>query len=736
MAVSRVVVRGTGAVLTRRWGPRPGALVVAAALTLPLFVTGIPLVPHTGVEALVYDVVLFNAAPVLAVVFCVRAGRRNPDERVVWWGAALTMALTMAGNVAFGLAAAQPGGAPYPSAADAWWLASYLPLFVVPPALLRLRLRRLRITTWLDGLIGALGVTAVAVVFGIGPWLETPGLSGLAAAVTLAYPIADVLILALVGAVVAVVGLRADRLLVLTCVVLANKSVGDLLLTAEQADGGYVPGGPLDLLWIGNAVLIAAAAVYLPGPVRLRVADATGTSWRAVVVPLACTGASLVVLGLEWGDVRLGVGELCAVGCLLASMARTALTVPELRALHDARRQASTDELTGLTNRRGLVREAEQHLAAGRRVALALVDLDGFKAVNDGLGHAAGDELLRRLAERFRGAIRPGDLVARLGGDEFAVLLPDATSADAHQCARRVHELACRPVDLDGVSTRVGASVGIAGAPDQAGTVAELLHHADVAMYAAKARRGGVRWYAPGGADAVTSDEPEVPDGSLLFRPWQGTRDRVLAAVALVRTNASLPLDPAGVAVLDDVLRAVAGWWDVAPVPAVVTVTAADMTTSRVPDRIAAALLRSGLPAAALVVSLDRDALVAHPDGVPPLLAALRTRGISSAVPALGTGALALVTLQDLPADRVLLDRALTRDVVRNRRANLVVAHTVALARALGSTVLAESVDEDSDAALVRLGCEVLHPAAPMPPEEFARRLRRSDPVPPSPVAG
>jgi hypothetical protein len=87
------MVRGPGGVLTRRWRPRPGALVVVAALTLPLFVTGIPLVPHTGVEALLYDVVLFNAAPVLAVVFCVRAGR-NPGERVVWWGAALTMALT------------------------------------------------------------------------------------------------------------------------------------------------------------------------------------------------------------------------------------------------------------------------------------------------------------------------------------------------------------------------------------------------------------------------------------------------------------------------------------------------------------------------------------------------------------------------------------------------------------------------------------------------------------------
>ncbi|HET6391852.1 MAG TPA: diguanylate cyclase [Blastococcus sp.] len=717
------------------WAPHSLGLLAVTYVLGALFATGVASAPHSATETIVYDVVLFNAVPLAAAAVSLRAARRVPAERLPWRALALTWLLSVAGNTAFSFS---PTPA-FPSLADVCYLAAYPLIAAAALGLVHVRGARLRPSAWLDGAVAALGVTACAVTFLIAPSLDLAGLE--LSATTLTYPVADVLLLALLSAVMAVVGLQGDRGLVLLAGAMLCKVAGDVLFSRAEALDGYVVGGPVDLTWIA-ACLLGATGAHLARPQRDADRADEGLhariGWRVMAIPLTCTVGSLVVLGLDWGDGTVSVGEVAALGCLIMSLARTAVTFHEVRSLQEVRRQAWTDDLTGLPNRRALLRRLDQVLAGDRRAALLLLDLDGFKAVNDGLGHAAGDELLRRLAERFREAVRPGDLVARLGGDEFAVLLPDATSADAHQCARRVHELACRPVDLDGVSTRVGASVGIAGAPDQAGTVAELLHHADVAMYAAKARRGGVRWYAPGDADAGTPDAAQAPggDGSLLFRPWQGSGDRVLAAAALVRTDASLPLAPAGVALLDDTLRAVAGWWEAAPVPAVVTVTAADVTTSRVPDRIAAALLRAGLPAGALVVSLDRDALLAHPDEVPPLLSALQARGISSAVPALGTGALALVTLQDLPADRVLLDRALTRDVVRNRRANLVVAHTVALAKALGSTVLAESVDEHSDAALTRLGCEVLRPTAPLPPEEFARRLRRSDPVPPSPVAG
>jgi diguanylate cyclase (GGDEF)-like protein len=447
--------------------------------------------------------------------------------------------------------------------------------------------------------------------------------------------------------------------------------------------------------------------------------------WRALAVPLLCTVAALTVLGVEWGDGRVGLGEVCALACLVASLARTVLMFSELRALHEVRQQAVTDHLTGLPNRRALAAEMDRVVRDERRAALILLDLDGFKAVNDGLGHRAGDELLRRLGERLRPALRPGDLLFRLGGDEFAVLLPDATADAADECARRLHQLVCRPVELDGVSVQVGASLGVAAATDQAPTLDELLHHADRAMYAAKSSQGGVRWFSaagdlgqlPGAADRT---------GDLLFRPVASGDGRVVAAVALVRQHGSEQPRAADLTVLDAACAAVAHWWTASEVPVELTAGAADLAMPRVADRIAAALLRAGLPPTALLLRLDRAALTAAPHAVPPLLAALRSRGIPTAVEAYGSGAVALARLRDLPVDRIALDPAVAAEVVTDPKASLVVGHTVALARALGSTVHADSVDARTDATLTRLGCEVLHPGTgPLPADGLEQWLRQ-----------
>ena len=331
-------------------------------------------------------------------------------------------------------------------------------------------------------------------------------LDPLGTAANLAYPVADVLILALLGAVPGVLGARIDGTVAAVFMILTSKLIGDLLVAAAQAGDGYQPGGPLDLTWMVNAVLTAGAAAAArprrPGRV---IGEAVG--WRALALPLGCTVAALAVLGVEWGDGRLGLGEVCALACVLASLARTILMFSELRSLHEVRRQAVTDHLTGLPNRRALAAEMDQLVRDGRRAVLILLDLDGFKAVNDGLGHRAGDELLCRLGERLRPALRPGDLLFRLGGDEFAILLPDAPAAAADECARRIHQLVCRPVELDGVPVRVGASLGVAATPDQATTIEDLLHRADRAMYAAKLARGGVRWFSTA-EDEETSAGP------------------------------------------------------------------------------------------------------------------------------------------------------------------------------------------------------------------------------------
>jgi diguanylate cyclase (GGDEF)-like protein len=722
---------------TRWWGVRSRTIVLLTAVIALGFAVGVPLVPHSPVELLVFDVVLFNAAPLLAAVLCLRAARRVPEERLVWWGAAAAAILNVAGALVYALAVAPLPEEPFPSIADVFWLAAYPAFVLVTLALLRSRVPRPQASTWLDGLVGALGVTAVAATVFITPAVTAPHLDALATAANLAYPVADVLLLALLGAVPAVLGARIDGVVAVLCVVLTSKLVGDVLLAAAQAGDGYEPGGPLDLTWMANAVLTAAAAAAARPRRYGRAAPAAAVGWHALAVPLTCTVAALTVLGVEWGDGRLGVGEVCALACVLVSLARTVLTFHELRSLHEVRRQATTDHLTGLPNRRALAAEMEGLIRDGRRAALILLDLDGFKAVNDGLGHHAGDDLLRRLGDRLRPALRPGDLLFRLGGDEFAVLLPDATAEAADECARRMHDLVCRPVELDGVRVQVGASLGIAAAPDQATTIDDLLRCADRAMYAAKSTRGGVRWFSAAGDDVTPPGGVGEPGRALVFCPRVAGDGRVVAAVALLERQHPGRSQPADLTALDDACEAAATWWPTSQVPVELSVSASDLAVPRLADRVAAALLRAGLPATAVLLRLDRAALTAAPDEVSTMLAALRSRGIPTAVEAYENGAVALARLSDLPVDRIALDPAVAAEAVTDPRASLVVGQTAEGGRTLGSTVRADSVDVHTDAALARLGRQVVRAATgPLSAAELERWLRRLHGNPPDVAAG
>jgi diguanylate cyclase (GGDEF)-like protein len=164
--------------------------------------------------------------------------------------------------------------------------------------------------------------------------------------------------------------------------------------------------------------------------------------------------------------------------------------------------QARHDPLTGLANRRALNDELDRmvHDAVdtGQQAAVLLIDLDGFKAVNDSLGHQAGDLLLQQVATRLTGMMRHTDVVARLGGDEFAVLLPAVQSADqVATIAAKVLDEIRRPVDLSGTTATVSGSIGIALCPDAAADHEQLLQHADVAMYTAKRGRLGIVFHVP-----------------------------------------------------------------------------------------------------------------------------------------------------------------------------------------------------------------------------------------------
>jgi diguanylate cyclase (GGDEF)-like protein len=707
----------------------------------------------------VYDVVLFNLPYLAAAGAAWAAARRVRAERTAWRAMAATLVLLAVANADRTLSTGPTGLGPSPDLGSALATVGYVGIYVAMVGLIRTRVPRFHPSMWLDGLVGALGTTAVGTAFLLGPYL-TPA-TGRAAVdlADLAWPAGDVLLLGILVAVGAILGVRLDRALLAVGAALCLVAAGDVQQFARSVDGTYVDGGPLDLCFLAGIVLAAVGAHLTSvrgAPVALAPTGARG-GWRLLALPLVCNAAAVVVLALGWGD-RLPVpAAWLAVGCVLAALARTAVTFQEVRTLNEVREQAHTDDLTGLPNRRALLEQTGRVLAtatAARPAALLLLDLDGFKEVNDGLGHHAGDVLLGQVGPRLGGALPAGTLLARLGGDEFAVLLPETDLDRAQRCAEELRAALLHPFTVEGIRLHVGVSIGVATAPVPASTVEELLRCADVAMYAAKSGRQGVHAYVPdphGGTGdrlrtmeelrvALTHDQLEIhlqPQVDLnllavvgaeaLVRWRHPVRGLLSPAELLPAAEQAGLLRPLTDAVLELALEAAAAWWPERRLPVSVNLSAANVTDLDLPAKVAEALQRHGLPAAALTLELVEDTLMADPERGRTVLGELRRLGVATSIDDYGTGYSSLAYLRTLPADELKLDRSLTADAATDRRAAAIIEHTVALAHDLGLSVVAEGVEDDvAGAALARLGCDVAQGyaiARPMPVADFVRWL-------------
>jgi diguanylate cyclase (GGDEF)-like protein len=453
-----------------------------------------------------------------------------------------------------------------------------------------------------------------------------------------------------------------------------------------------------------------------------------------------------------------------AIGCVLAGIVRIAVTFREVRGFNELREEARTDELTGLSNRRALFERGDRIIASAeesRPASLLLLDLDGFKEVNDSLGHAAGDDLLRQVGPRLRRALRSEDVLARLGGDEFAVMSPATGVEDAQALAHRLRELLLQPFTVQGIRLHVGVSIGVATTNlVPSASMQELLRCADIAMYGAKSGREGLRVYVPDPVTGTASGDllhtmeqlrtALINDELLVhLQPQVDLRTgRVVGAEALVRwqhpTRGLLsPADLLAAAahagllrqltetVLDLALVAARRWWPDRQVPVSVNLSAANVTDLDLPDKVAAALHAHGLPPQALTLELVEDTLMTDPTRGRAVLADLRRLGVRTSIDDYGTGYSSLAYLRYLPADELKLDRSLTADVDRDPRAAAIVEHTVALAHALGLSLVAEGVEDVATGrALARLGCDVAQGyaiARPMPADDFLLWLLATD---------
>jgi diguanylate cyclase (GGDEF)-like protein/PAS domain S-box-containing protein len=428
--------------------------------------------------------------------------------------------------------------------------------------------------------------------------------------------------------------------------------------------------------------------------------------------------------------------------------------------------EAAQDPLTGLANRAGFhdaVAAALTATAEGRGVGVLFCDLDRFKPVNDSLGHDAGDQLLRIVAERLSGVLRSGDLAARIGGDEFLVLVADLDGdAELHALAERVREVLHQPVhlDLEHGTAEVRLTFSIGGAVARAGDApASLIARADEAMYRAK-RLGKDRVEL---FDAALPHHPRTSlvaeqalrraldqhELRLLVQPIVTLPDRrIVGAEALVRwqhpeLGVLPPADFITLAEDTGLIGRLGAWvlaesvghaarWAADPATAGlrvhVNVSGRQLVVGDVVELVAREVRRAHLPAGTLCLELNEAALAPDTSGPGDRLAALRALGVAVAIDDFGAGTSSLGQLRRHPVDLLKLDASLVTGIVRSRTDAAIVTSLQQLAAALDIATIAVGVEEEVQArALQAMGCRLAQGylfAEPMSPAAFEAELR------------
>ena len=423
-------------------------------------------------------------------------------------------------------------------------------------------------------------------------------------------------------------------------------------------------------------------------------------------------------LGLYW---LLALRHLRTAARTLAASEARAQTL----ALHDT--------LTGLPNR-SLFRErlTTALTVPGDTLALLYLDLDGFKEVNDSLGHAAGDELLRLVAARLLAGSAEGELVARLGGDEFAILaVGGGGQPTAEALAERLLTAFAQPIELDGQECRVGASIGIALAPLHGRTADELAKCADIALYEAKrGGRGIYSVFAPAMNErlmarmrllAALRHALDAECFELVFQPQYELRSGQLVAVeALLRwtdpelgsvaPNVFIPLAeesglilPIGAWVLREACAAAIGW---PGLRVAVNLSPIQFRDPALVGQVEAILAETGLAPDRLELEITESALFAEPDKARSQIEALRALGVLIAMDDFGTGYSSLSQLSRFPVDTLKIDQSFVSQLGTGGAADLIVRAVLGLGEGLGVNVIAEGVETGEQLAqLCSFGC-------------------------------
>jgi diguanylate cyclase (GGDEF)-like protein/PAS domain S-box-containing protein len=428
--------------------------------------------------------------------------------------------------------------------------------------------------------------------------------------------------------------------------------------------------------------------------------------------------------------------------------------------------QALHDGLTGLPNRTLFRDRIEQAIAAARReggrLAVAMMDLDRFKDINDSLGHHAGDALLIEIGCRLRGVLRCSDTVARLGGDEFGVLISKPrTTRDVAIVIEKIRAALEQPVTIDGLALPAEGSIGIAMFPDHGHDVDTLLRHADVAMYSSKDEKSGYAFYDssrsesdPARLTLVSELRRAIEEHELVlyYQPKAALANGAVQSVeALLRWNHPtrglvgpdefIPLaqqtgliKPLTLFVLDEALSQCRAWERAGmSLGVAINISIRNLLDAHFPELVRTLLEKWRVAPSMLELEITESTVLSDPVRTKRVLDRLSAMGVALSIDDFGTGYSSLSYLSQLPVNEIKIDRSFVMNMAENSGDAVIVRSTIDLARNLGLQVVAEGVEtEQAWDELTKLGCTLaqgFYLSRPAPAAELTEWLKRRPPA-------
>jgi diguanylate cyclase (GGDEF)-like protein len=728
-----------------RWGvPRPllshdEAVQLLIAGLLLAFLTSTILAPRRGGLSTLWDGVVYTSASLLPFIPIARRIRRSSAQRSAWLALALAVLLNWSAVVLvvlrmqFALAPELPrwAGAAHSVAAFA--------LLAGVGLLTQSSLRRVPASQRLDGLVGGLAAASVIAMMAFRTMLGSPG--GVFVTISrVVNPACDLLLCALVVAGVVSSRHRPNWPTILVMAGAGAWVGGDVALWHLGGASGVIGGTPLAASWLAGLWAVSlGASVADRRQERDRRRSGRTAPWVALVPVVGGAVALSVVAATLREDRWPPIVSFLGLAALAVTVVRMWSSLREENHLvATASRDARTDPLTGLPNRRSIFEQIESQLHATPPVAtgVILIDLDGFKEVNDSLGHLAGDELLDIIGERFASAVGAQGVFGRLGGDEFAMVASSASSERLIELARDLRATLAEPCALDGISVHVGASMGIAVAASAESTSVELLRSADVAMYEAKRTRSGIEVYRAS-ADANSREQLELLadlrraiDSRELRLHYQPTLDmpsgRITGVEALARwphatlgtvyPETFIPMtERAGLmpqltrAVLAKAITETASLHRAGHrLRLSVNISRYDLLDSELPGYISDLLRFHAFPANYLTIEITETSLGTDPDRAAKCIQQLRSRGVRVSIDDYGVGYSSMSQLLELVIDEIKIDKSFVTGLCSDSRAEAIVRSAVGVARALGVSLVTEGIEtEDVLQALRHIGADI-----------------------------